>query len=377
MRRALSSVLLAGLAVIGLTAVSAPAHAVEPREPVAACPSEAVSDPWFWDVPASSGYADEISCLRYWQVTTGKADGSYAPRGQVTRGEMATFLLRAIEHSGGSVPAAARDHFTDDASSPHQTSLNRLADAGIVRGDGSGTVRPFDVVTRIEVAALIVRAHDYRAQQDGVAPLPPAPDTFTDDDGWGLAGEVDKAAAVGIVAGTGASTFDPGGTVRRDHMAAFLTRTLDVHVTDGVADVPPPPPPAPRPVPPAPVAQSTSMLTAMEQHVLDEINAYRKSKGLRTLVADPCLTDAARMWSAKLSGDGALSHSKPTCPFTSWAENVAYHYDYTQLFEAWRDSPGHNANILRAGATKMGVGIVAVPGPNGVGTRYYATTQSD
>ncbi|MFC5999809.1 S-layer homology domain-containing protein [Quadrisphaera sp. GCM10027208] len=373
MRRAL---LTLGLLALSAGAFTGPAAAVEPREPQAACPAEA-ADPWFWDVPPSSAFADEVGCARYWQVAEGRQNGSYGPLDSVRRGEMATFVLRAIEKSGGTVPAATKDWFSDDATSPHRGSLDRLAELGVIRGGGDGTVRPNDRISRVEMAVMLVRAHDLRAAQAGRDPLPPAPDAFVDDDHLPLSGDIDRAAAAGIVGGTSGTTFAPGDDVRRDHMAAFLTRLLDVHVTDGVADVPPPPPPAPRPVAPAPVAQSTSVLTAMEQHVLDEINAYRASKGLRTLVADPCLTEAARTWSAKLSGDGALSHSKPTCPFTSWAENVAYHYDYTQLFEAWRDSPGHDANILRAKATKMGVGIVAVPGPNGVGTRYYATTQSD
>ncbi|UER53743.1 hypothetical protein HJG43_03290 [Kineosporiaceae bacterium SCSIO 59966] len=360
-----------------MAAVAPTATAVEPRSTDAACPDPATADPWFWDVAPSDGFADAIGCLRYWQVTAGNTDGSYAPGGTVRRGELATFVVRALKRTGGSVPSAPRDYFTDDGSSPHQRSLNTLADLGVLEGDGRGRVRPYDVVNRAEMATILVRAHDVRARQAGSAPLPAAPDAFPDDDHLEAAAAIDKAAAAGVVSGSTSGRFAPADPVRRDHMAAFLTRLLDVHVSDGITDVPPPPPPAPRPVPPAPAAATASVLTAMEQHVLDEINAYRKAKGLRTLVADPCLTEAARTWSAKLSGDGALSHSKPTCPFTSWAENVAYHYDYTQLFEAWRDSPGHDANILRAGATKMGVGIVAVPGPNGVGTRYYATTQSD
>lgn len=369
-RRVLMSLAATVLTVSGLVPATA-AHAADARPTGQACPSATTSDPWFWDMTTSTPFAGSVACLRHWQVTKGQSDGSYRPRVSVTRAEMATFIKRTIERSGGSVPAASRDYFRDDSASPHQGSLNALASAGIMRGDGTGKVAPFARISRIEMAALLVRAHDYRARQAGRAALPAGADAFTDDDGYALSREVNKAAAVGVVAGTGARTFSPGAAVRRDHMAVFLTRLLDVHVTGGVARVPAPPPAAPRPVAPQPA----SILTSLEQGVLDEINSYRRSKGLRALAVDKCLTDAARAWSSKLARAGGLSHGGSVCPNRSWAENVAYTYSPGDFFELWRDSSGHRANMLRSGATKMGVGIVSVR--DSYGTRYYATTQSD
>lgn len=364
------SLAAAVLTLTGLVPAGA-AQAVEPRSTGHSCPAATTSDPWFWDMTRSTPFAGSVACLRYWQVTKGQADGSYRPRASVTRAEMATFIERTIERSGGSVPAASRDYFTDDSASPHQGSLNALAAAGIMHGQGTGKVAPFARITRIEMAALLVRAHDYRAKQAGRAALPSGADAFTDDDGYALSREVNKAAAVGVVAGTGIRTFSPAGAVRRDHMAVFLTRLLDVHVAGGVARVPAPPPAAPRPVAPQP----PSLLSSLEQSVLNEINGYRRSKGLRALAVDECLTEAARAWSSRMARSGGLSHGGSVCPNRSWAENVAYTYAPENFFELWRDSAGHRANMLRSGATKIGVGIVSVR--DSYGTRYYATTQSD
>lgn len=360
-------------AVLALTSVipASAAQAVEARSTASACPGNATSDPWFWDMSRTTPFAESVACLRYWQVTKGQADGSYRPRESVTRAEMATFIKRTIERSGGSLPSTSRDYFTDDNASPHQSSLNALAAAGIMRGDGRGRVEPYGRISRIEMAALLVRGHDYRAQQAGRVPLAVGSDAFTDDNGYALSREVNKAAAVGVVAGTGARTFSPAAPVRRDHMAAFLTRLLDVQVVGGLSRVPAPPPASPRPVAPAP----TSLLTSLEQNVLDEINAYRRGKGLRALAPDKCLTEAARAWSAKMARAGGLSHGQSVCANRSWAENVAYAYKPGDFFELWRDSSGHRANMLRSGATKVGVGIVAVRDSYGI--RYYATTQSD
>jgi uncharacterized protein YkwD len=376
MRRVLMPLAAAALVLTGLVP-SAPAQA-EARTTAEACPAKATADPWFWDMSAKTPFAAQVSCLRFWGVTAGQADGSYRPRQHVTRSEMATFIARTIERSGGTLPKAARDYFSDDTSSPHQTSINALAAAGIVRGTGNGSVKPFESINRVEVAAMLGRAHDYRAAQDGATALPNGSDAFTDDNAYPLSREVNKAAAAGIVTGTGSGRFAPAQQVRRDHMAAVLTRLLAVHVTEGISTTPSSAPAGKRPVAPAPPAPkpAPSLLSTVEQSVLNEINSYRRSKGLRALAADPCLTEAARSWSSAMARAGRISHGKPSwCGNRSWAENVAYHHDAGQLFEAWRDSPGHRTNLLRGGATKMGVGIVAVR--VGSGTRYYATTQSD
>lgn len=104
------------------------------------------------------------------------------------------------------------------------------------------------------MAAFLTRAYDYRARQGGLGVLPEGGDYFDDDNTQPLQADINKAAAAGFTGGFADGTYRPGEGVRRDQMASFLARVLDLVVQNGMSSVPPPPPPpAPQPAPqPAP-----------------------------------------------------------------------------------------------------------------------------
>jgi S-layer homology domain len=66
---------------------------------------------------------------------------------------MATFLARALE-----LPATGEDFFTDDETSTHEISINRVAAAGIASGCTATTFCPKSAVTRGQMAAFLFRA---------------------------------------------------------------------------------------------------------------------------------------------------------------------------------------------------------------------------
>ena len=78
-----------------------------------------------------SSHADAIAAIAALGITTG-CDGSgdnFCPNDLVTRGQMATFLVRAFD-----LPESEADHFGDDNGSVHEDSINRLAQAGVTQG---------------------------------------------------------------------------------------------------------------------------------------------------------------------------------------------------------------------------------------------------
>lgn len=82
----------------------------------------------------------------------------YCPDDSVTRAEISSFLMRALDLSG---PVA--DRFGDDGHSVHQEAINLLAAAGITKGcdpDLPERFCPEDSVTRGESAAFLRRALD-------------------------------------------------------------------------------------------------------------------------------------------------------------------------------------------------------------------------
>jgi beta-lactamase superfamily II metal-dependent hydrolase len=235
-----------------------PAPQTGPRAMDDACPPGKIAYSGFADVPAGTTHAAAVDCVVHWQVTNGRTAGSYDPLSPVTRAQMASFIARLLHRAGGSPPDAATDYFADDNGSVHERNINRLAAAGIVSGKSASSYDPSARVTRAQMAAFLTRAYDYRAAQHGAATLTADRDFFADDATSSLQTEINKAAAAGFTGGYDDGTYRPAGEVRRDQMASFLARVLDLAVEQGMASVPaaPAPQPAPQPEPePAPQPQ--------------------------------------------------------------------------------------------------------------------------
>lgn len=138
----------------------------------------------------------------------------YCPDDTVTRAQMAAFLVRAFD-----LPASPGDPFRDDDGSVFESDISALAAAGITRGCGSGRFCPGDPVSRAEMAAFLVRALGFPGEANS---------PFGDDDGSPFEPEIAALAAAGITRGCGPGRFCPDEAVRRDQMASFLARALDL-----------------------------------------------------------------------------------------------------------------------------------------------------
>ena len=88
-------------------------------------------------------------------IATACADDRFCPDGSITRGESAALLARALD-----LPPTSRDHFRDDNDSPFQNEIDRLAEAEIARGCRPGDFCPEHNISRGQVAALLSRALD-------------------------------------------------------------------------------------------------------------------------------------------------------------------------------------------------------------------------
>lgn len=109
---------------------------------------------YFTDDEASP-FEISINRLAAAGISTGCGGGRYCPNANVTRGEMAAYLDRALE-----LAPTANDYFTDDESSIFEISINRLAASGIASGCAEGIFCPTTTVLRGETAAFLHRALD-------------------------------------------------------------------------------------------------------------------------------------------------------------------------------------------------------------------------
>jgi hypothetical protein len=215
-----------GASLAGTVDGQSPSPAVPlPRTLADACPRPGVPDAGFTDVAQGSTHAAAVDCLAWWRVT--QPAGGYAPQDQVTRGQMASFLVRVVAATGQALPPG-RDAFPDDTGSPHAAAIDALAAAGVVAGFPDGTFRPQEPVNRAQMASFLVRAAERRTGR-----LAASADFFTDDDGLVHEPAIDKAAGAGIAGGTAEGRYSPYPTVRRDQMASFVVRLLDLLVASG------------------------------------------------------------------------------------------------------------------------------------------------
>lgn len=143
----------------------------------------------------------------------------FCPSDTVTRGQMAAFLVRALD-----LPSSGTDFFADDEGSIFQGDINRIAAAGITLGcdpPANANFCPEDVVTRGQMAAFLVRAFGFG--DPGIV------DSFVDDNGSIFEPAIERLRAAGVTLGCNPPANDrfcPQRDVRRDEMAAFLHRAL-------------------------------------------------------------------------------------------------------------------------------------------------------
>ncbi len=148
----------------------------------------------------------------------------YCPGDEVTRGQMAAFLVRAL----GLTEEPKGDSFVDDNGNTFEADIQKLAFAGITKGCNPPTndrFCPNDPITRGQMAAFLVRAFGYSDDGGG--------DLFLDDDGNTFEADIDKLGTAGVTKGCNPPTNDrfcPNDTVKRDQMASFLARALSLPI---------------------------------------------------------------------------------------------------------------------------------------------------
>ena len=143
----------------------------------------------------------------------------FCPASDVTRAEMAAFLIAAL----GEQPSTAfAGTFPDVPAGQWYTAyVERLRELGITTGNADGTFGPDRPVTRAEMAVFLSRAFQLE--------LPVAGTVFDDVPAGEWYAQAVEAVRIGGIT-TGCSTdpvaYCPVNPVKRDQMATFLARAL-------------------------------------------------------------------------------------------------------------------------------------------------------
>ncbi len=190
--------------------------------------------------PTATAYVDRddarevhrrsIDCVISRSIALGAVEEGqrvYRPTEDVTRGQMATFILNTLRAGGidAELPAAPKeDAFGDIAESAHRDSINVLAEAGIVTGN-AGSFAPDALVTRAQMATFMLKAADFAVEPDLASTGGPR---FSDvPAGSTHADSIETGADNALFSGVTASAFAPEAMVQRDQMGSFLVNLLE------------------------------------------------------------------------------------------------------------------------------------------------------
>lgn len=103
------------------------------------------------------------------------------------------------------------------------------------------------------------------------------------------------------------------------------------------------------------------------------ISGYRRNHGLGPVTLDKELMRLAQAHAREMAAHNEMGHNvgtrfserirNSTIRSSAVVENVAAGYHtLAEAFSGWRDSPGHNANMLDPSVTRMGIAAVYAPG---------------
>lgn len=171
------------------------------------------AQPWpFTDLAPTATHADEVMELFRDGVVEGCSDTEYCPGDQVSRGQAATMLMRALDLPRG------RESFPDVAADgAHAEAIGAAAKAGILTGRADGRFQPGAPISRAQVASMLARAFDL-APGHGTVDFPDVPARAAH------AEAIDAAVHAGVLTGRPDGTFRPAGATSRAQMAAVLAR---------------------------------------------------------------------------------------------------------------------------------------------------------
>ena len=152
------------------------------------------------------------------------SNGLFDPNGQLTCAQLATILAKLLK-----LPAAKDAGFTDNtADAWYYDAINRCAAAGILNGNGDGTVTPEAPITRERAMVMLARAL-------GIEPIrKPDLTKYTDAAQVSAYAQGYLAAMIkaGIVGGVGDNRLAPQDNINRASTVTILDRAISTGASD-------------------------------------------------------------------------------------------------------------------------------------------------
>lgn len=180
---------------------------------VASAVAPVASAATFTDVPAGAWYKGAVDYVAGKGYMTGTTTTTFAPTKDITRAEAATLFANKLDlYKAGQVAG-----YSDVKSGAwYHNAVAAVKEGKIMGSTGGDMFSPDRLLTRGEVAALIVRAYGFEGTGKSTS--------FTDISNSIFKNDIATLVELGIADGVTGTTFAPNKAVSRAEMAAFIQK---------------------------------------------------------------------------------------------------------------------------------------------------------
>lgn len=196
--------------------VCAAALLLSPTGALGASPSDFVDFPNDWSQGAMTAAVEN-------GLLGGVGDGRIAPRGEVTRAQMAAIINRAF----GAEKQASLSSYSDVAADAwYAVDMAKAVQMGTFSGTGNGLLEPDRAITREEAFSVLARAFALEAGDDSSLA------SFSDGaqvSSWAK-GSVSAMVAAGYVNGSDGNRLNPQQTITRAEFAAVMSKVVAQYI---------------------------------------------------------------------------------------------------------------------------------------------------
>ncbi|MES9664338.1 N-acetylmuramoyl-L-alanine amidase [Bacillus cereus] len=175
----------------------------------------------FPDVPKGHWSYKAITNLTSKEIIAGYDNGKFGFGDIVNREQVAALIYRALKPEAKS---EYKNPYSDisEGTTMFQKEILALTDMGIFVGDGKGTFRPKESLTRAEMAVILQKAFKLKVK---------ANHTFNDVPKNHWANDAISALeSNGVAAGNGAGAFNPTSVLTREEYAQFLYNAMASYI---------------------------------------------------------------------------------------------------------------------------------------------------
>ena len=252
--------------------------------------SAAMAAPSFTDVAETASYAQAVNTLAALGVIAGYEDGTFKPDSNITRAEVATMVVAALNRSADAEGAKGTTKFDDvntDAKAWASGFVNIGVSEGFISGYDDGSFKPDNNVTYAEMVSMLVRVAGYGRYAEYLGGWP---------NGYLSVGN-DKGVTKGVSAGADVA-------VTRAQVAQMIYNTL--------MDVP--------------VVESTTLTTDSNGNLVPEMTIMdgKGDNDYKTL-----LTEKHNAYYV----EGSVTKTNRTNPTECDADEVEFTIEYTENYD--------------------------------------------